>query len=108
MNKNAIIVIIAIVAIFFVYNLFSKKESISPIEEEEVDLVDPEIVDTLQKIQSIKLDPAIFSDPIFNSLKDFSREIQDEPTGKTNIFKEIDEVQEENTFEQINTTETTN
>lgn len=47
---------------------------------------DQELVATLLALRSVKLDGAIFSDPGFQSLKDFSTEIVPEPIGRPNPF----------------------
>ena len=43
----------------------------------------------LQKIESITIDDAIFSDPVFRSLSDFSQTISKEPAGRLDPFAPI-------------------
>ena len=45
-----------------------------------------EIVSTLLALRAVKLDGAIFTDPAFMSLKDFSTQIVPEPVGRPNPF----------------------
>jgi len=44
------------------------------------------IMKLLKDVQSITLDNAIFKDPAFSSLRDFSRKIVVEPSGRDNPF----------------------
>ena len=44
------------------------------------------IVQTLLTLRAVKLDGAIFSDPAFLSLKDFSTDIVNEPVGRPDPF----------------------
>ncbi len=45
-----------------------------------------ELVSTLLALRAVKLDGAIFTDPAFMSLKDFSTQIVPEPVGRPNPF----------------------
>jgi len=45
-----------------------------------------ELLLTLARLRSTKLDTTIFSDPVFSSLKDFSVEIAPQPVGRRNPF----------------------
>lgn len=45
-----------------------------------------EILNLLADLRNISLDGTIFSDPVFRSLEDFSREIQPQPKGRQNPF----------------------
>jgi hypothetical protein len=47
---------------------------------------DQELRQSLQTLRTIKLDAAIFTDPIYLSLQDFSTQIVDEPVGRTDPF----------------------
>ena len=47
---------------------------------------DRDLVATLLELRSVSLDGAVFSDPIFRSLKDFGSEIIPEPVGRPNPF----------------------
>ena len=48
-----------------------------------------EILVTLSKVSTIKLDPALFSDPIFTSLSDFGVTIPDQTAGRRNPFAPV-------------------
>lgn len=48
-----------------------------------------ELVSTLLALRAVKLDAAIFSDPAFMSLKDFSTQIVPEPVGRPNPFAPV-------------------
>lgn len=45
-----------------------------------------DVVDTLRQLDAVKLDAAIFSEPAFSDLKDFSTQIVPEPVGRPNPF----------------------
>ncbi|PIR86272.1 hypothetical protein COU13_01935 [Candidatus Kaiserbacteria bacterium CG10_big_fil_rev_8_21_14_0_10_43_70] len=64
--------------------------------------VERELLNTLLELRSIRLDGEIFSDPAFNSLRDFTTDIVSEPIGRRNPFAPLEEpgvlvVPEENT-----------
>jgi hypothetical protein len=44
---------------------------------------------TLNNLHAIKLDPSIFSDPLFQSLTDFGVTIPPQPTGRPNPFAPV-------------------
>ncbi len=50
---------------------------------------DSEVVSTLLQLRSITLSGAIFSDPLFASLRDFSTDIIPEPAGRPDPFAPI-------------------
>lgn len=43
----------------------------------------------LQSLRSIDIDGDIFNDPRFRSLQDFTVELEDEPTGRSNPFAPV-------------------
>jgi len=45
-----------------------------------------DVVETLRQLDAVKLDAAIFSEPAFTILKDFSTQIIPEPVGRPNPF----------------------
>ena len=47
---------------------------------------DTGVVEVLLRLRAIRLDSAIFSEPAFTALKDFSVEIVPEPVGRPNPF----------------------
>lgn len=48
-----------------------------------------ELLVTLSDLKTVRLDAAIFSDPLFQSLKDFGVQIPLQPTGRRNPFAPI-------------------
>ncbi len=50
-----------------------------------------DVVDTLRQLDAVKLDAAIFSEPAFGDLKDFSTQIVPEPVGRPNPFAPLSE-----------------
>ena len=49
-----------------------------------------EIVSILNQLKTVTIDPEFFQDPRFRRLVDFSVEIQPQPVGKENPFREFD------------------
>lgn len=50
-----------------------------------------ELLTTLARLKSTKLDTSIFSDPVFVSLRDFGVEIAPQPVGRRNPFAALDQ-----------------
>lgn len=50
-----------------------------------------ELLTTLARLKSTKLDTSIFSDPVFVSLRDFGVEIAPQPVGRRNPFAAFDQ-----------------
>lgn len=48
--------------------------------------VDQDLIALLFELRAIRLDDAIFSDPLFHSLQDFGQELVAEPIGRQNPF----------------------
>jgi hypothetical protein len=51
-----------------------------------------QIISALNQIESLRLDPAIFNDPIYRSLQDRSRPLVEESVGKSNPFDPINSI----------------
>jgi len=50
------------------------------------DAASQDVVDTLLQLRAVKLDGAIFTEPAFQTLKDFSTQIVPEPVGRPDPF----------------------
>lgn len=61
--------------------LTSSGESTSPLSQE--------ILTTLAQLQTIKLDPAVFTDPAFQSLTDFGVTLPPQQVGRRNPFEPV-------------------
>ncbi len=88
-HKILIIVIVVAIILFVLYSMSDKSPDTTLIRTpaSAVSTQDEqEILTLLRDVQSITLDGSIFKDPAFASLRDFSREIIIEPTGKENPF----------------------
>jgi hypothetical protein len=90
-HKIIVAVIGLLVAVGVWIGLSTSAPSSSVLTTETVDNsgVDQELVATLLALRAVRLDGAIFSDPAFQSLKDFSTEIIPEPIGRPNPFAPI-------------------
>lgn len=50
------------------------------------DILRNELLESLRELRVLNLDEKIFSDPIFNSLTDFTVELSPQPVGRDNPF----------------------
>lgn len=70
--------------------LFSGKKSEPALEKVETTPLDTEVgrelLSTLALLKSTKLDTGVFTDPVFESLRDFGVEIAAQPLGRRNPF----------------------
>lgn len=51
---------------------------------------DQDLVALLFELKGIRLDSALFSDPLFQSLKDFGKDLVSEPVGRVNPFAPLE------------------
>lgn len=79
---------IAIVAVMYGAYLFFFAEPKTPVVTASSTQTTPDadLVALLFELKNIRLDNAIFEDPLFQSLKDFSQSLVSEPTGRNNPF----------------------
>jgi hypothetical protein len=94
LKNNIVIAILAIILLSAAgaYYLMREPEDNSLLVSESVDGqggVERELLTTLLELKSLRFEPAIFGDDAFNNLKDFSREIPDEPYGRNNPFAPV-------------------
>ncbi len=94
--KKVIIAVLVIVALMFAYKIFvldpSKAENAGSLRSESDSIVSSEIgreiVGTLNRLKTINIDNDFFQEDAFVQLIDFSVEIQDQPIGRDNPFKQ--------------------
>lgn len=87
--QNIIIAVVLIVIAFFVYSYFfapSKEAALTKQDVSKETPVDQDLISLLLTLKSIKLDASIFTDPTFQSLQDFSKDLVPEPVGRPNPF----------------------
>jgi hypothetical protein len=89
--KGPLIIIAILFAGFVVYNNFVKVDKGGAILQKGnktavVDTPEQDFLPLLLRIQSVSLDERLFLDPVFRTLKDFSRPIIPERPGKPNPF----------------------
>jgi hypothetical protein len=85
-NKKIIILfIICCVGVFGYFTFFN-----SPTSDEKTggsnQLVGQDILDLVQSLQRVSIDPSLFSGPFFKNLKDFTTPVIPEEQGRTNPF----------------------
>ncbi len=80
---------IVIVAVLFVgYQFFfaPSQEAVVSVTQTAEGGIDHDLVALLFELRGIRLDDAVFSDPLFTSLKDFGKDLVSEPIGRQNPF----------------------
>ena len=87
-HKVVVGIIALLVAVLVWIGLSSSSSSSSTLldTQTEVDTPDQDLVATLIALRAVKLDGSLFSDPGFQSLRDFSTPIVPEPVGRPDPF----------------------
>lgn len=98
-RKNKVILIILLVILaFFGYRFMFKKGASSGKSDLAVDsgtgasgqsAIGRDLIVTISKLKSLNLDDALFKDPIFNNLSDFSVPLIPQEVGRSNPFSPI-------------------
>lgn len=97
-TKNITIVVVLVIAVFIVYSVTFKgdgpadlliSQSVSDVDAEST--VVREFLALLNTLNNLSLDTSIFQDPIFNSLRDESVQLIDQPRGRRNPFAPLEE-----------------
>jgi hypothetical protein len=87
--RTLILAVVIIAIAFFAYSYFFADKG-QPILSEQAPAaetpVDQDLIALLLQLRSIRLDTAIFNDPAFRSLQDFSQALVPEAIGRTNPF----------------------
>ena len=86
------IVIIAVLIVFFYLSGDSapKDKSLLSIEtSSEVDVASSQVLSLLNQIKSLKIDNSLFSDPSYNTLRDYSVAVPPLNVGRQNPFAPI-------------------
>ena len=87
--QNIIMIAVIVIAAFIAYSYFFAPKDEAVLTQESATTqsdVDKELIALLFELKAISLDDAIFSNPQFQSLQDFSQTLVPEPVGRTNPF----------------------
>lgn len=85
-NMGAIITIVVLIVLFFVYQSFLKP-NIGVVVSGSVDRnVGQDVVTLYTTLQTVDLDQNLFTMPAYRNLVDFSTVLQDQPKGRRNPF----------------------
>ncbi|NCS99167.1 hypothetical protein GW764_03205 [Candidatus Parcubacteria bacterium] len=91
--RKIIIFILVVVLSFVLYTIFLKPQAEQALLDSsgpaQVNAVGQEIIDTLNRIQSLELDKSVFNDPLYLRLRDDSQPIEDEDLGRSNPFEPL-------------------
>lgn len=91
-SKKIIVGLVVLVLCFVGYKVFLSPADVAvPSEYSDAsgNLVGQDVLDLLQSLQNVSIDPALFSGYAFQNLEDFSITVQAEPLGRTNPFAPI-------------------
>ena len=92
-KNNIIIAIIALILLsaggFYYISRDKVDENDLLVSESAEQSVDRELLASLLELKSLKFNPVFLESTTFKNLKDFSREIPDEPKGRPNPFAPI-------------------
>ena len=85
--QTGIIFLAIVLALFLGYQYFFADETGAVVEVTALNSgADQELVALLFELKGIQLDDSIFTDPVFQSLNDFGRDLVPEPVGRKNPF----------------------
>lgn len=88
--QAAIGIVAVIIAAFIAYSIYFARPEVPALTESSVveaqSLVNQELIALLLTLRGIKLDPSLFDDVRFKSLKDFGQDLVSEPVGRPNPF----------------------
>jgi hypothetical protein len=113
--KKIIIAILVLIVLFVVYAIFIKADPKNPPliagtstvqGSEEAKVLGSQISQALLRIEQIKLDKSIFESKIFQTLKDRSVPIEDEPMGRSNPFAPLGDISVNSTTRSASSTAT--
>lgn len=86
-NKGAITLIILALLLWWGYTTFFNSES--DIDTMQTELVGKEVIDTLHRLEQIRLDASLFSSPEFRNLEEFNLVIPEQARGRINPFAPV-------------------
>jgi hypothetical protein len=93
LKNNIVIAVIALILLsvggFYYISRGEQDDGALLVSEGAENGVDRELLATLLELKSLKFNDALFESNTFRSLKDFSREIPDEPAGRPNPFAPV-------------------
>ncbi len=86
--QTAIGFVILVALLFAGYQFFFAGETGSVVSVSETSMATPDqdLVALLFELRSIRLDSALFENPLFTSLQDFGQDLVPEPIGRENPF----------------------
>lgn len=85
-NINAIITIVVLIALFFVYQSFFKPDTSVIVSDSVNQNVGQDVVSLYTTLQAVDLDQSLFSTNAYKNLVDFSTVLQEQPKGRRNPF----------------------
>lgn len=81
--------IVVVIAIFYYSNLWKSKDVITALTDSPAPAVGQEVLILVEKIKFVTIDPSIFQDSLFSSLKDISVQVSPENVSRPNPFAPI-------------------
>ena len=87
--KTVLLIGILVIIAFVVYSILfgnTTDEVLVSETQQERSEIESELIALLLQLREVELDPSLFGDPVFQSLRDFSTELVPEPVGRQNPF----------------------
>ncbi len=82
-----VLVIVAVAGYFYANRNRESDQLLTGVSvADEASAVDGDLLKTLGKLKKLRLNDSIFSDPVWQSLRDFGRTLSPEPKGRANPF----------------------
>ena len=88
-NMTVIGVVVAAAIAFYIYYAYFSGGTQPLLSQDAQSPASQSLLLTLTSLQSIKLDPALFNDPVFQSLTDFGVTIPPESSGRPDPFAPV-------------------
>jgi hypothetical protein len=94
LHSKSTLIVVAIVIIlgvvYFYYNGTQSSSSAGLVTSSADQSIGSAELSLLSQIQSLKIDPSLFQDPVWNQLQDYTRAVPTEPVGRPNPFEPYD------------------
>lgn len=88
-NKIAVVSVIIVGGLIWAYSTFFASDGVSSAEDLAAQEIGAEVLSLSTRLNSVKLDPALFTSKLYTYLQDLSTPIVPQPTGRANPFADI-------------------
>ena len=88
-SKSTIVVIVIVIilaAVYFYEKGTSAPSSTGLVASQSDQTIGAAELSLLGQVESLKVDPSLFQDPVYTGLQDYTRDVPSEPVGRPNPF----------------------